>query len=204
MTGEGALGLILASAVFAAVPGPGVTAIVGQAVARGLRPALIWTLGIVLGDVLYMTLVLLGLTWTARELGDVFVVLKWLGAGYLIFLGLRCLFARSAPAAESEISAPANPVRAFFGGLFVSLGNPKVMAFYCGFLPGFVDLQHLSVADTALVVALVLCTVLAVLAAYAWLGARGKTALSSPRAWKTLNRGAGVVMIGAGAAVAAN
>ena len=211
MTFQSASALVLATLIFAAMPGPGVTAIVSQAVARGLRQALWWTAGIMLGDVIYITLVLLGLSFTAGRLGSAFVVLKWLGAAYLIFLGLRCLLAKPpaslttpAKAETAAVLPPSRPARAFFAGLCVSLGNPKVIAFYCGFLPGFVDLHSLSFADAALVVALVPGTVLLVLVSYAFLGARGGGRLRSLRTWKVANRTAGAVMLGTGAVVAAN
>ena len=203
MTPESALALVFATAVFAAIPGPGVTAIVTQAVGRGLRPALTWTAGIVLGDVAYLALVLLGLAWVARELGWAFVALKWAGAAYLVWLGLRLLFSRPSAAGEAQASKPASGRRSFLAGLCVSLGNPKVMAFYCGFLPGFVDLPALTPGGVALVLALVPGTVLAVLGAYAWLAARGRNALRSGRAATLLRRGAGAVMVGAGAVIAA-
>ncbi len=202
MTFESALALMLASAVFAAIPGPGVTAIVTQAVGRGLRPALTWTAGIVLGDLVYLTLVLLGLTWVARELGWAFVALKWLGAAYLVWMGLKLIFAKGENGGAACAEPAKGGLRSFLAGLCVSLGNPKVIAFYCGFLPGFVDLEALTPGGVALVVALVPGTVFAVLAAYAVLAARGRKVLRSGRGTGLLRRGAGLVMVGVGALMA--
>jgi len=206
LTLEGAAGLMLATFVFAAIPGPGVTAVVSQALARGLKPALLWGFGIVLGDLFYLLLAMLGLSLVAQQLGWAFVVLKWAGAAYLVYLGLRCLLAK-APASGG--AAPAAPdskslARTFLGGFCVSLGNPKVVAFYCGFLPGFVDMRALSGLDMLLVAATILPTCYSVIALYAWLASRGRTAARSGRVWKYANRGAGAVLIGAGLAVAAD
>lgn len=206
MTFESALALLLASAVFAAIPGPGVTAIVTQAVGRGLRPALTWTAGIVLGDLAYLTLVLLGLTWVARELGWAFVALKWLGAAYLVWMGLKLLLAKPDTGGAACAEQPASGLRSFLAGLCVSLGNPKVMAFYCGFLPGFLDLEALTPGGVALVMLLVPGTVFAVLAGYALLAARGRGLLGadgrSGKGAGLLRRGAGLVMLGVGALMA--
>lgn len=206
MTFESALALMLASAVFAAIPGPGVTAIVTQAVGRGLRPALTWTAGIVLGDLVYLTLVLLGLTWVARELGWAFAALKWLGAAYLVWLGLRLILAKGESGGAACAGQPGGGLRSFLAGLCVSLGNPKVIAFYCGFLPGFVDLGALTPGGAALVALLVPGTVFAVLASYAVLAARGRGMLRSGaragRGVALLRKGAGLVMVGVGALMA--
>ncbi len=207
LTLEGAAGLALATLVFAAIPGPGVTAVVSQALGRGLGPALLWGAGIVLGDMAYLLLAMLGLSLIAQQLGWVFALLKWAGAAYLVYLGVRCLLAK-APASGQEsgtgVAPPARSLaRTFLGGFCVSLGNPKVIAFYCGFLPGFVDLRALSGLDMFLVAATILPTCYGVVASYAWLASRGRNLARSGLAWKLANRGAGAVMIGAGVAVVA-
>jgi threonine/homoserine/homoserine lactone efflux protein len=206
MTVHGAFALTIATFVFAAIPGPGVTAVVAQSMGRGLKQALLWSAGLVLGDAAYLLLALFGMGFVAQQLGAAFVILKWLGAGYLVYLGLRCLFAK---APEHAQTAP-QPVtarslaRTFAGGFCVSVSNPKVIAFYCGFLPGFVDLHSLTGGDIALVSGIILTTVYAVIAGYAWLASRGRNLARSGRMWKYATRGAGAAMIGAGAAVAAN
>lgn len=209
LTLEGMAGLVAATFVFAAIPGPGVAAVVSQALARGLAPALLWGAGIVLGDAAYLLLAMLGLSLVAQQLGWAFALLKWVGAAYLVFLGVRCLLARPpAVAATAPSVSPVPPARSlartFLGGFCVSLGNPKVIAFYCGFLPGFVDMRALAGLDMFLVAASILPTCYGVVALYAWLAARGRNVAQSGRAWKLANRGAGAVMIGAGVAVAAN
>lgn len=213
LTLEGMAGLVAATFVFAAIPGPGVAAVVSQALARGLAPALLWGAGIVLGDAAYLLLAMLGLSLVAQQLGWAFALLKWAGAAYLVFLGVRCLLARppalaggaeSGPGAAAPVPPARSLARTFLGGFCVSLGNPKVIAFYCGFLPGFVDMRALGGLDMFLVAASILPTCYGVVALYAWLAARGRNVARSGRAWKLANRGAGAVMIGAGVAVAAN
>lgn len=204
VTLEAMAGLVAATFVFAAIPGPGVAAVVSQALARGLAPALLWGAGIVLGDAVYLLLAMFGLSLVAQQLGWAFLLLKWAGAAYLVFLGVRCLLARP-PALSSASVPPARSLaRTFLGGFCVSLGNPKVIAFYCGFLPGFVDMRALGGLDMFLVAASILPTCYGVVALYAWLAARGRSVALPGRAWKLANRGAGAVMIGAGVAVAAN
>jgi threonine/homoserine/homoserine lactone efflux protein len=206
MSVHGAFALVLATFVFAAIPGPGVTAVVAQTLAGGRRHALLWGLGLVAGDACYLLVAMLGLSWVAGKVGGSFVILKWLGAGYLAWLGLRYMF----PPRGGEAKAAAAPVRGrestgrtFLGALAMSLGNPKLVAFYCGFLPGFVDMPSLSGADMALVAVLVLPTCYAVLAGYAWITARGRSVLAGGRAMAWTRRGAGAVLLGTAAAVVA-
>ncbi len=215
MTIHGAVALALATFIFAVIPGPGVTAVVAQAMGRGLRHALLWSAGLVMGDAAYLMLALFGMGWVARELGGVFLVLKWIGAAYLVYLGVRCFLARRPDPAGDDVPAPSDAsdaaasgrfflARIFLSGFCVSVGNPKVIAFYCGFLPGFVDMRALTGIDIACVVAIILPMVYGVIAAYAWLAARGRNMARSGRLWKVATRGAGAAMIGAGAAVAAS
>jgi len=152
----------------------------------------------------YLLLAMLGLSLIAQQLGWAFVLLKWAGAAYLVYLGLRCLLAKAPASGQpGQVQPPAKSLaRTFLGGFCVSLGNPKVIAFYCGFLPGFVDMRSLSGLDMFLVAATILPTCYGVVASYAWLASRGRNLARSGRAWKLVNRGAGVVMIGAGVAVA--
>ncbi|WP_461211501.1 LysE family translocator [Desulfocurvus sp. DL9XJH121] len=200
MTPEGFLALAGATLIFALIPGPGIMAVVAQAVARGFAPAVLWTAGQVLGDMVYLLLALLGLTWLADALGEGFVVLRWIGAAYLVWMGLRAW-----TAAQPDPAAPPSARgawRSFAGGTCVSLGNPKAMAFYCGFLPAFVDLPSLSMGGTLAVVAVICPIVFLVPVGYAFLAARGRNVIRSARVWKFASRGAGTAMIGAGVAVA--
>ena len=89
MTWETTLALTLAAAVFAASPGPGVLAAVSRALAAGFRPAAALSLGMVLGDFVYLFAALIGWAAIAPLFGDVFAVVRIASAGYLIWLGIR-------------------------------------------------------------------------------------------------------------------
>jgi len=202
MTGEAVIGLAAATFVFAILPGPGVMAVIAQSLGRGFGQGARFTAGLALGDMIYLFMAMCGMGFAASQLGAYFAILKWIGAGYLIWLGLSCF--RSSPPPQD---APQKPLRrggAFTAGLCVTLGNPKAIAFYCGFLPGFVDLAALTPTDMAQVAGVTFPIIFLVPVGYAWLAARGRRAASSTRLWKLANRAAGTVMIGAGAAVVAD
>ena len=204
MTLESGLALALATFVFALIPGPGVTALVAQALSQGFKPAAVWITGLVSGDMVYLLMAMFGMGWVAEQLGDGFIILKWLGAGYLIFLGVRCWISSIHSTQEGAVHHNASSKgKSYLSGLCVTLGNPKVIAFYCGFLPGFIDMKSFTFWDAAMVVGIILPILLTVLFTYAWLGSLGGSALKSTKLWKITNRTAGSVMIGAGLAVAA-
>jgi len=202
MTIENGIALILATFIFACIPGPGVSAMVVQSLSRGFKTGASFAVGLACGDLIYLLLALLGLGWIAPKIGPWFMVIKWAGAAYLVYLGVQ-LWRSESPIKDTTQIQPQQKRRSFIGGLCVTLGNPKVIAFYCGFLPGFVDIPALTSTDTALVISLIIPTVLLVLLSYAWFAAKGQRVLRSAKTWKITSRTAGSVMIGAGVAVAA-
>lgn len=202
MSIEAMLGLAIATFIFALIPGPGVVTLVAQTIGHGFAHGMSFTAGLVLGDMIYLLLAMLGMGWIASQFGTFFMILKWTGAAYLIWLGIKCL--RQVPASPTDTSTtfPKRKGNTFFAGCCVTLGNPKVIAFYCGFLPGFIDMAALDMWSMIEVLLITLLVVLTVLTSYVWLAASGRRATHSTRLWKTATRSAGFVMIGSGILVA--
>ena len=198
----GILGLAAAMFVLAITPGPGVFATVSTALTAGLRPAVPVIIGIVAGDLIFLLLAIFGLSAIAESFGTLFQLIKFLGGAYLIWLGLK--FWRSNPEGN-EINA--NTSRSdrfgFLGGFSITLGNPKVILFYLGFLPTFVDLQQLSSVEFAIVASVISFVLATVLLVYAFTAARARLFLAREASRKKLNRIAGSVMIGTGAVLIA-
>jgi threonine/homoserine/homoserine lactone efflux protein len=191
-----------ALAVAAAIPGPGVTALVARALGSGFRSSLFMSLGLICGDLCYLTAVVLGLAFVAQTFGTVFLVIKWLGVAYLCYLAWVFWTAGITPETVEAKKAKGGLPASFVAGLTVTLGNPKTMIFYLALVPTLVDLHALTVADYGM---LVLCTVvvlLIVLVPYLALAAKARWLLRTPRALKTLNRAAASFMGGAAAAIA--
>jgi threonine/homoserine/homoserine lactone efflux protein len=195
--------LALAGAVFVLgiTPGPGVFAGVARALASGLGPALSFTAGMLVGDVLLLLLAVFGLAAVAQTMGELFVLVKIAGGAYLVWLGIKLWRMEPTPVGAAATTAPGF-WRTSLGGLLLTLGNPKAILFYAAFLPSFIDVTRLDAADIALAV-IVVCTVLfLVMLGYCSLAARARRLFQSRRAMRALNRGAGTLMIGAGVAVA--
>ncbi|WP_320172203.1 LysE family translocator [Maridesulfovibrio sp.] len=202
MTLTSTIALVFAVFVFSAIPGPGIMSIIAQSVSKGFRFAAFWTVGIIVGDLIYLLMAIFGMSLVAHKLGMGFMVLKWIGAAYLIYLGVKCWFASPPPEEKAELPKTKGLVKTFFAALCLSLGNPKLIAFYCGFLPGFVNLKSMSATDLVMLVCTIITTALTTLLTYAWIGSRGRKVIRSPKVWKIANRCAGSVLLGSGVAVA--
>lgn len=194
---------LFAAAMFALAitPGPGVFATVATALASGFSRAALVALGIVTGDLIFLLAAVFGLGALAELMGGFFAVVKWIGAIYLIWLGIKLL--RSTP---SEDDAPradvASAHASFANGLFITLGNPKVILFYLGFLPAFVDLTTLTAADVAIIAVVVSVVLGATMLGYAYAASRARGLFQTRRAKTILNRASGGVMIATGTVLA--
>ena len=188
--------------ILALTPGPGVFASVSQALSSGFRSAFPLIGGLILGDLCFLTLAVFGLSAVAHVLWDLFFLIKLAGGAYLIWLGWRMWTRAPGSFDEARSGAGRTGGQRFLGGLLITLSNPKVILFYAGFLPTFVDLAALKARDVLVIGALVAVILSVVLAAYAFSASRARRLFRSPRALRNLNRSAGSIMIGAGIVIA--
>lgn len=202
MSGETILAYALAMALFAAVPGPGVFAVVAQAMARGTFAAFALLTGIILGDIAFLLAAATGLGLLAAQLGELFLIVKLAGAAYLVWLGWQSWKAGTQPAATPE-TKDSSRKWSLMGGFAISISNPKVMIFYLAFLPPFLDLTTATAADIALLASITTAVTYVVLGFYILSAAKLRSTIAQPRAQKWLNRFSGTVMAGAGILVAA-
>lgn len=195
-----------ALAVLVATPGPVVVATVARTLASGWRSAMPLAAGVAVGDVLWPLLAIFGLSAIATLYGEVMQVLRYVGAGILLWMGWR-LITRPRIALQ-EKPDPAlmrrDARRAFMAGLLVNLGNPKSIFFFMGLLPGFFHIASLTPLDVAVIVGmsagvLLLGNVLWALAAHS-----ARTVLSTPRMLRRVDRASGTALIGAGTWIAAS
>jgi threonine/homoserine/homoserine lactone efflux protein len=202
MTLAGFLAYSAALAIAAAIPGPGVTALVARALGSGFRSALAMSFGLVVGDLTYLTAVVLGLALVAQTFGTVFLVIKWLGVAYLAWLAWSFWKSGITPENVEARKGKGGLFASFLAGLTVTLGNPKTMIFYLALTPTLVDLRTITFADYAILAALTVVVLLVVLVPYLALAAKAHWFLKTPRALKALNRTAAAFMAGAALAIA--
>jgi threonine/homoserine/homoserine lactone efflux protein len=197
--------LVFTGALFvaAASPGPGIAAIVARVLGRGMNGAIAFTAGVALGDVVWLTVAVLGLAVVAQTFHAVFLVIKYAGAAYLMYLAWKLW---TAPVVAHDVEpdiTDVKRVRLFLAGLAVTLGNPKVMVFYLALLPNIIDLATVTVWGWLELSAVVLAVLTLVFGSYVALAARTRRLFTSPRAMRLVNRGTGMVMASAAAAIAA-
>jgi threonine/homoserine/homoserine lactone efflux protein len=189
--------------VAAASPGPGIIAIVARVIGRGSHGAVAYATGFVIGDLVWLTVAILGLAIVAQAFAQVFLVIKYAGAAYLLYLAYRMW---TAPAQALDIAADIGRERRgrlFLTGLAISLGNPKVMAFYVALLPSLIDVTRVTAAGFAELAAICVAVLTIVLSTYVVAAVRARTLFTSPRALRLLNRMGGTMLAGAAVAVAA-
>lgn len=192
-----------ALAIAAAIPGPGVTALVARTLGSGFRSALAMSLGLVLGDLTYLTAVILGLAIVAQTFGVVFLVIKWMGVAYLAWLGWRFWTSGITPETIQARRSSDGFWMSFLSGLTLTLGNPKTMIFYIAITPTIVDVGAITLPEYGILALLTVIVLLIVLVPYLALASQARWLLKTPRALKALNRTAAAFMVGAAAAIAA-
>ena len=201
MTIETWLAFTAATTVLLIIPGPTVLLVVSYALGQGLRAALPMALGVALGDFTAMTLSMLGVGALLATSATLFTVLKWIGAGYLIWLGIKLWRAGGTLDASPRTDA-ASTLKMMAHAWIVTALNPKGITFFVAFLPQFLDpsgdfwMQMLVFEATFIVLAF------ANVLGYALIASRARTMMRNPRAIGIVNRVGGSLLIGAGVAAA--
>lgn len=180
--------------ILVVTPGPIVTLVIATGATRGIRAALITVAGTTLGNAVLIAAIAMGLSWILRNAALAFEVLRWVGAAYLIWLGIQ---AWRHAGREGELPPPAGRVH-FGRGIVVALTNPKTIAFFTAFLPQFVD-PALNV-EWQLFVMCVVSVLLAGLTDSLWAVAAGygRAYFLAPARARLLGRISGLALIGGG------
>jgi threonine/homoserine/homoserine lactone efflux protein len=129
---------IVASLVLLLTPGPAVLFIVARSVAQGRSAGLVSVLGIHLGTIVHIVAAAVGLSALLVSSALAFAIVKYLGAAYLIWMGIRTLLAKDPEPAAAAVPSE-RLARVFRDGFVVNLFNPKTAIFFLAFLPQFVD-----------------------------------------------------------------
>ncbi|WP_421994215.1 LysE family translocator [Reyranella sp.] len=196
--------LALFAAAYLAIvvlPGPAVTALVARVLARGPRGAAAYVAGIAAGALVWFALAAAGLSVLAAAFAGVFVVLRYAGAAWLLYLAWKLWTSAPQPMEQSAVSGTGSG-GLFLAGLALNLGNPKAILFFLALLPSVVDLQGLTPLAAAEMAAIIVAVVAGVFGAYAVMAARLRRLLVSPQALRIANRGSSVAVAGAAALVA--
>lgn len=196
--------VIFALALFVAAgsPGPSIAALVARVISRGMRDVFPFILAMWIGEAIWLSLAVFGLAMVAQTFYQAFVLLKWAGVVYLLYLAWKMWTAPVASTSD-ELPKSDSPIKLFAAGMAVTLGNPKIMLFYLALLPTIVDLSSVTVLGWA-ELTLAMFIVLAVIdIGWALAAAQARKFLRSPKAVRFANRISAGTMAGAAAAIAA-
>lgn len=196
--------LLFSAAMFVMVvsPGPVVAAMAARSAAFGFRSGAAMAFGANIADIVWVAAAMLGLGAVAAAHAGLLVVLKYLGAAWITWIGLKLLFGRHSVAAPGELVTRERPWRAVATGVALNLGNPKAALFYMALFPGFFDVARLTLADGVVIAALAASIGLASDLCYCAVAARLRQAVSGALA-RRIDRATGGVLCGGGAAIAA-
>jgi len=189
--------------VLCLTPGPAVMLVVSQGVKNGFPASLRGVAGIMTGNTFYFTLSAMGLGALLVSSATLFQIIKWTGAAYLVFLGLKMLLSRKPVAEAEDEPREKNSARLFRDGLIKQLSNPKAIVFFSALLPQFMR-PGVSVVEQMAVLGIIsLAIEFVVLFGYGWAADRGSRMVLKGRFAMLTDRIAGSVLVCAGIGLAA-
>lgn len=187
---------IFACFIFSIVPGPSVTVVLANSLARG-TVAGFWTiLGTELSVFSMVLVVAFGLEAVMAVVGEAFFWIKLAGAAYLIWIGWR-MFHSSGELSTGKASVQRKPIQYVLEAAFVNWSNPKTILFLGAFLPQFVDLQKPAFAQIIVLGLIVMAVATLTDAGYAILAGRARHSLSAARV-RIMNKFAGTILMAGG------
>lgn len=188
--------LFLIAFVFVITPGPGTLAVFAKSMSQGFMPAFYLSLGMVLGDLMYLSVVLFSLDLFAEVITPLMDYVRILGGLYLVYLGYGAWNAHKVKL-SSKARHKSN-AKEFLTGLLISLTNPKVMIFYIAILPAFIDLSQVSLLYALEILATVGVGLIAGISAINITVGKIKQIFAKPGMDVRINKISGIIMMSVG------
>jgi len=196
MTFSTIMALFSAMVVLASIPSVSVLTVSTRSATSGFIHGVFTTLGIVVGDIIFIIIAIWGLSLLAAKMGGLFFLIKYLGGAYLIVLGIGLCRAKLNKV-ETAAVMESSWLSSFIAGLSITLADQKATLFYLGFFPAFIDLSQISYLDTIIIIAITIVAVGGVKLGYAFMADQARLLISS-RIRKGINMMAGGIMIAVG------
>lgn len=198
------LAFVAASVALLLIPGPTILLILSYALTQGRKVAIATAAGVALGDLIAMSASLIGLGALVATSATAFTVLKWAGAFYLFYLGIKML--RNAPqkgAGLVETDATATPRAVFRHATVVTALNPKSIGFFIAFVPQFISVESAYSQQAAILIATFVSLAALNAFAFALLADLMRKQIARPQIMRRLTQAGAVTLIGMGVATAA-
>jgi len=194
------LALVVATTIMIALPGPSVLLTVAHSISFGWQPALSTVAGATVGIAVQFMVAAIGLTSLLNVVAEAFEWLRWAGAAYLVYLGIKQW--RSAREPLKFDTVPVSKTNLFVQGLVITIPNPKSLVFIAAFLPQFIDAARPLGSQFAFIVPTFLVITFTVTSVWALAAGKLRGFLQSQRAFQSVSRTAGGLMIIAGTGLA--
>ncbi len=190
-------GMFSAMIALAIIPDASVLAVVARSISSGFKHGVVVVAGIIVGDLIFILAAVFSLSVIADAMVNLFRVFKYLGAAYLICMGLA-LWKTKTNSVDLEGIEELSWASNFLCGLFITLSDPKVILFYISFLPAFVDISTITITDAGIILATAIVALCCTKLVYAFMADRSRALFKSNKAKKGINITAGSVMITTG------
>ena len=179
--------------LLALLPSVSVLTITARSATSGFRHGVAVTVGVLLGDILFIIIAVYGLSLLADQLGRYFVLVKYLGAAYLLWLGI-VLWRTKTSRIKSDNRFDTSLYSSFLTGLLVTLADQKAILFYLGFFPAYFDMSTITIIDTGIII-LIATMAISTKLVYAFTADRASLFVQNPAIITGLNRLAGSIII---------
>ena len=193
---------LLTEAALSLSPGPAVMLVIAYGLTHGARRSVFAALGVLTANALYFAVSATALGAVIAASRPFFITVKWLGALYLVYIGVSAILGRPSPITASDASAPDGSARAIFlSGFSLQLANPKTLIFFVAILPQFVDPALPIGAQMIWLAVGSIVPELLILGGYGYLASRAAHFAADARYARVIDRIAGVLVLGAAALV---
>jgi threonine/homoserine/homoserine lactone efflux protein len=182
--------------ILAVSPGPGVLASVSTALSKGFKSSLLFISGLVIGDIFFFILAIIGMSAISKIMGQLFFIIKIIGGLYLVYTGLNLIKHR-----KNEIilkSGKNSKYKTLLSALLVTLGNPKPILFYASIVPTIIDITQINLYEIMAIIFIISAISFIVIGSYCYLAIMSKSLLLKKKIQNKVNLASGMIMVSAG------
>ena len=182
----------------AALPSASVALVVTRSATLGIANGIAVTAGIILGDLVFILLAIFGLTLVAETMGNLFLIVKYLGATYLLWLGYTLITTKNTTTITIDKTLKKNLATSFLAGFFLTLGDIKAIIFYASLLPVFINLSALNTTDVLVLISVMVISLGSVKILYVFSAVKVVSFMNGKKLDNVARKTAGSFLLGAG------
>ena len=182
----------------AAMPSSSVALVVTRSATHGVANGIAVSIGIVLGDLAFILLAILGMSVVAEAMGSMFMLIKYLGASYLLWLGFSLITSKSSKNTVEKPIQKRSLVASFLAGFMLTLGDIKAIIFYASLFPVFINLSALNIVDIFTIILVTVVSVGGVKVFYSFSATKVASLAKKYRFENAARKTAGGLMVGTG------